>query len=261
VDNELEVIRDEMEQTRASLAGKLEALESQVRDTVSGASEAVSTTVEGVKEVASSVSETVGSVTEALNVPKQVEAHPWAAMGIAVATGVAAGYLLSGSRKPEPPQPQPRPELPLQPVATIPSPPQAAAPPPPAPEEPGLFDKIIPDMTEVTKAAVTGVTGLAVGSLMGFVRDLVANGLPPEWKGELTNLVDQVTTKLGGKVMPPLGLKNDQPPPPSETEQDRLARLEELPSPLPDRPENVTQPRAESSPRPRRADRPQVARP
>jgi len=41
VDSELEVIRDEMEETRANLANKLEALETQVRETVSGASEAV----------------------------------------------------------------------------------------------------------------------------------------------------------------------------------------------------------------------------
>jgi hypothetical protein len=73
VDNELEVIRDEMEQTRASLADKLGALEEQVRETVSGATEAVSSTVEGVKDVVSTVSDTVDSVKEQFSLSKQFD--------------------------------------------------------------------------------------------------------------------------------------------------------------------------------------------
>jgi archaellum component FlaC len=65
-----------MEQTRANLADKLGALESQVRETVSGATETVGSAVEGVKEVVGSVSDTVSSVTETFNISKHVEQHP-----------------------------------------------------------------------------------------------------------------------------------------------------------------------------------------
>jgi len=99
-ERELEVIRDEMEQTRTSLADKLGALESQVRETVSTASETVTSTVEGVKEVVSGVSDTVSTVTETFNISKHIEQHPWAAMGIALAAGYVVSRLLGGSSQP-----------------------------------------------------------------------------------------------------------------------------------------------------------------
>jgi len=115
VDRELEVIRDDMEQTRANLADKLGALENQVRETVSTASETVTSTVEGVKEVVSTVSETVESVTESVNIYKQIEQHPWAAVGISLAAGFVAGQLLGGSSRPYP-EPAPREHYPEPPA-------------------------------------------------------------------------------------------------------------------------------------------------
>jgi len=205
VDNELEVIRDEMEQTRANLADKLGALETQVRETVSGATEAVSSTVEGVKEVVETVSETVESVTDTFNVSRQVEQHPWMAMGAAVATGFVVAQIIGRVSHPAPvPPPAPAaPELPLQPVAQA----QPAAP-REQPEEPkkesGLMhslESMLPDMKGVMNTLVGSLGGLAVGSVMGVIRELAANGLPQEWKGEVTKLVDQVTTQLGGKPL------------------------------------------------------------
>jgi len=145
VDRELEVIRDEMEQTRANLADKLGALETQVRETVSSASETVTSTVEGVKEVVETVSDTVGSVTETFNISKHVE----------------------------------------QMASMLPS-----------------FESLLPDVKEAGNTLISGLGGLAVGSVMSVVRDLVANNLPQDWQGEITKLVDQVTRQLGGKVQP-----------------------------------------------------------
>jgi len=200
------VIRDEMEQTRANLADKLGALENQVRETVSGATEAVSSTVEGVKEVVETVSETVETVTDTLNVSRHVEQHPWLALGAAVATGFVAAQIIDRMTRPAPapvPPPAPAtPELPLQPVAQA----QPAAPreQPAQKEESGLLhslESMLPDVKGVANTLVSSLGGLAVGSLMGVIRELAANGLPPEWKGEVTKLVDQVTTKLGGKPL------------------------------------------------------------
>jgi len=223
VDSELEVIRDEMEQTRANLADKLGALENQVRETVSGATEAVSSTVEGVKEVVETVSDTVESVTETFNVSRQVEQHPWMAFGAAVAAGFVASQLFGHSSRPAPaPVPAPPPE-PLTPSPAIqlqpvhhPQPAPAPVPEPPKHESHSVLgslghnaleslESVLPDMKEVMSTVVSGVSGLAVGSLMGVIRDLAANGLdglPEEWKGEVTKLIDQVTTQLGGKVQP-----------------------------------------------------------
>jgi ElaB/YqjD/DUF883 family membrane-anchored ribosome-binding protein len=248
VDSELEVIRDEMEETRANLANKLEALETQVRETVSDASEAVASTVEGVKDVVETVSETVGSVTETFNISKQVEEHPWAAVGIAMAAGFLASQLFGGSSEPAPrprqepappppPQPQPQPQLQPQPQ------PQAAA--PSAPSSGGILpslESLMPDMNGVLATAVTGLSSLAVGTLMGVVREVAVNGLPPEWKGELTNMIDNITTQLGGKTLKAEPKRDDNQQQPQPPPDERLARLEDLPSPLPPHQENVTQP-------------------
>jgi len=201
VDNELEVIRDEMEQTRANLAEKLGALESQVRETVSGASEAVSSTVAGVKGVVSTVSETVESVTETFNVSKQVEQHPWMAMGAAVATGFVIAQVLgrSDGKAAAPPAR----ELPPQPVAgtaAVAAPRQAEQPAEPK-KESGLWHSLESMLPGVMSTMVGSLGELAVGSLMGVIRELASHGLPKEWHGDMTRLIDQVTTQLGGKPL------------------------------------------------------------
>jgi ElaB/YqjD/DUF883 family membrane-anchored ribosome-binding protein len=199
VDNELEVIRDEMELTRANLADKLGALENQVRETVSGATDAVSSTVEGVKEVVSSVSETVESVTETFNVSKQVEQHPWMAFGAAVAAGFVVAQVIGRSSQPAPAPPPPAPppprDLHRQPPAESHAEPHNGS---------GVLhslESMLPDMSGVMNTVVSNLSSLAVGGLMGVIREMASGGLPEEWKGEATKLIDQVTTQLGGKPL------------------------------------------------------------
>jgi len=233
VDRELEVIRDEMEQTRANLADKLGALEEQVQKTVTSASETVTSTVEGVKEVVDTVSETVGSVTETFNISKKVEEHPLLSMGIALAAGFALGQLTGGSSRPVVVQPPPQPTPPQpshEPRFQFPE--QMSQPSVPTPSAPPAHDKaanksdsmlpsleslksmlpesmlpslesLLPELQGICNTVVSGMGGLAVGSVMGAVRELVAQGLPKEWTGEINNLVDQVTRQLGGKPQPP----------------------------------------------------------
>jgi ElaB/YqjD/DUF883 family membrane-anchored ribosome-binding protein len=208
-DTELEVIRGEMEETRANLANKLEALETQVRETVSSASETVTSTVEGVKEVVDTVSDTVGSVTDTLNISKHVEENPWLAMGIAVAAGFVAGQLLSGGGgQPAQPAPQPTPTPPqLQPVQDQTHVQQQ-------PTQGGILpslESLLPDMNGALGTALSGVNSLAIGTVMSVVREVVANGLPPEWKSELTKMVDQITTQLGGKPLQAMKSEGEKP--------------------------------------------------
>jgi len=203
------VIRDEMEQTRASLADKLGALETQVRETVVGAKEAVSSTVEGVKEAVGStvegvkeavgtVTDTVGAVTEQLSITKQVEEHPWIAVGAAVAAGFVAAQVLdrmgppslapAGSSSPS------LSDLPLQPVRSNGSHAEAK-------KDGGVLESMLPDLGGVTRTLLSSASGLAFNSLFGVIRELVARELPQEWKGEVNKLVDQVASQLGGRPL------------------------------------------------------------
>src|SRR5437762_1903548 len=105
MDNEPEVIREQMAETRASLADKIESLEGKVVGTVQDATCAVSDTVENVKEavqetvtsVKDTVSDTVEGVKESLDLRRQVDRHPCLMMGAAVAVGYIGGSLLSRS--------------------------------------------------------------------------------------------------------------------------------------------------------------------
>src|SRR5262245_39922610 len=189
-----------MEQTRANLAEKLGALESQVRETVSGATDAVSSTVEGVKGVVSTVSETVETVTETFNLSKQVSQHPWMAMGAAVATGFVVAQVLGRSSGPAPSSPN---GVAPHPAAAQP---RQAEPAPAKKEESGLMHSIesmLPDVSGVMNTMVGSLGGLAVGGLMGVIRELASHGLPKEWTGDVTRLIDQVTAQLGGKPLDP----------------------------------------------------------
>jgi len=205
VDNELEVIRDEMEQTRANLAEKLEALESQVRETVSGATEAVSSTVEGVKDVVETVTETVENVTETFNVSKQVEQHPWMALGAAVATGFVAAQVIGRASQSSPPSHAASTNgAAAHPAVAHP----AAGAPQAQPErhEHPVMDSLksmLPDMGGVMHTLVGSLGGLAVGSLMGVIREFATHELPKEWHGDVTKLIDEVTSQLGGKPLDP----------------------------------------------------------
>jgi len=202
------VIRDEMEQTRASLADKLGALEDQVRETVSSAQDAVSSTVDGVKEVVSTVSDTVGAVKEQFSISKQFDENPWLCMGAAVAAGFVAAQLLNRAGAALPSAlasalPKALGDLPLQLQR-----PADGAPRPAESKQQGngtlhALESMLPDMSGVVNAAVSQLGGLAIGSLMGVICEMAANHLPAEWKGEVSKFVEQVADQLGGKPLDP----------------------------------------------------------
>lgn len=192
-DRELEMIHRQMEQTRASLGDKLEALESQVLDTVHTATEGVASAVEGVKATVDTVSETVTSVTESLNFTKYVEDNPFGAVGCSMGVGFTAGLLFGGSNPPPQPAAAP-PAAPAQP-APAPAPVQAAAPPCAAPAP--------ADGAGLLHTATTGLAALAAGALGGVLRGLIANHLPTDLHGPLGGLVKQVTEGLGLAPTPP----------------------------------------------------------
>jgi hypothetical protein len=206
VEDELEVIREQMEDTRTSLSDKLEALEQQVLGTVEEATSAVAQTVETVQETVhqttESVQETVAHVKESLDVRKHVRRHPWLMMGGAVASGWLVNWWLSPSSR--------RQELTME----------------PAPEEPPRFETSRFELEPVQgrenghtetnghaqpaaashgwlpgplKEAVEALRGLAIGSVMNGLRRLVIEAAPQAVTEELKPVLDHLTDNLGGK--------------------------------------------------------------
>ncbi len=200
--NEPEVIRQQMEETRTALSEKLETLEQQMVQTVQGATTAVAETVENVKEavqetvesVKGGVQQTVESVKNTFDLPLQVERHPWGMMAGAMAAGFLTGWLVerrSGAEGrlgslsyPEP--------------TTLAS--QTNG---------GLRGSRIHEQTsgpswlsqisETFGSELGKVKGLAIGTLFGLLRDRLAEAVPEHYKDEMVNMVNRLTTKLGGE--------------------------------------------------------------
>jgi ElaB/YqjD/DUF883 family membrane-anchored ribosome-binding protein len=193
-----EMIRRQMEAQRAALADKLETLENKIVQTVEGAREAVAETVQTVKEtvqssvetVKESVTSSVETVKETFDLPRQVQRHPWPMFGGAVAFGFAAGWLLNravggtgGGRSSESWTYASRP-------TTLPP-----SPPPPAPSSGEAWAQ---SLAQTFSPELHKLKGLAVGAALSVVRDLVSQAVPDKLRPQVSELMDNVTTKLGG---------------------------------------------------------------
>jgi hypothetical protein len=203
-DREIKRAEEEMERTRGELTRKAEALEAKVVNTAEGVTEAVAETVETVKDavtgtvenvketveaVKEKVSETVQEVGEALNPVRQTERRPWLMFGGAVTAGCLGAWLLSRRRRAAPPWS--RLATPAwQAAERPPLPPQAR------PEEPKRASWLEEGWVgeELRK-----IKGLAVGTLLGAVRDLVSRVVPESIRDRLAEQVDSITSHLGGE--------------------------------------------------------------
>ncbi|HTK73944.1 MAG TPA: hypothetical protein VL371_01735 [Gemmataceae bacterium] len=229
MDQTPEVIRQQMQVTRASLTDKLEALENKVVGTVEGATSAVTDTVNCVKDavqdtvqsVKGSLHETVDTVKESVNIAHHVERHPWLMFGASVATGYIGGALLfnaapsrrsaRGVRHPG--------EWGAGPARLGGA---ASAETFVAHEGNGHHREsyraeakpdqtFLSGLTEKFGPEIDKLKSMAIGTLFGFGRELLARSVPGPISSQLTNLVDDVTRKLGGEpVRGPL-LSDDRP--------------------------------------------------
>jgi len=195
MDDNPDELRKQIDQTKASLVGKLEALETQVAGTVQEASETVAETVTAVKDTVETVVEKVHSAGEFFNLKAQTQQRPWVVFGGSVLLGCMATYLLSGKSKDNrqnrrsEERDYPEPQRTSASVASVPGSdyPQTHAEPKEEKKHSWLWEQ------------AAGLMGLAVGSAMGVVRDLATQGLPEALGRDLAKELDQLTTHLGGK--------------------------------------------------------------
>jgi ElaB/YqjD/DUF883 family membrane-anchored ribosome-binding protein len=202
-----------MEETRSSLAEKLEVLEQKVADTVQEATSAVTDTVETVKEtvtgtvesVKETVESTVEKVRDTLDLRCQVDRHPWPMVGGSFALGFLGGILLGPSSRGQSllggfTGRQPQPGFKAHQPASYPWTPsgtQAESRTEALSRQPGWWDQLVSAFgSEIDK-----LKGLAIGTLGGAIRDLVAQSVPENFRPTLTDVVNDLTTKLGGQTI------------------------------------------------------------
>lgn len=213
-----EQIRIQIEESRAALAEKLEALESRVSETVHAAttsvSEASAAVAESVSTAKVTVAETVDSVQAAVqgalngikqtfDISSQHQSHPWRMLAGAIAVGFLADRLVGGSsgtstvarrQVPKVNHSVEAGEEPwMQQIGT--GRPQQAAPLAAPPQDGGLKALI----TEQFGSEISQLRSLAVGTSLGLVRDVIADSVPVALRPQVRELMDRVTKKLGGQ--------------------------------------------------------------
>jgi len=176
--------------------------------------ESVQTSVDTVKDT---VSSSVETVKETLDVRLQVQRHPWAMFGGSVALGFVAGWALNRMLRAShgnaiPPGYTPpsytglasnaplrasqsfREEARSTPTFSSGASSSETSSPPAAPG-PSWLDEV----TRTFAPEMGKLKGLAIGTAMGVVRDLVTEHIPDQLKPRLDELIDNVTSKLGGE--------------------------------------------------------------
>jgi hypothetical protein len=196
-----EVIKHQMQETRASLTEKLETLEQQVVGTVHNATSAVTDTVACVKEA---VQDTVEAVKDTFDLPRQVRQHPWIMLGGSIALGYTGGCLLkrleSNGRREETGAPLNGPAFSVHSArgrdggvsARMEEASRTAT---TASATPGLLD----ELGQKFQSELHQLKGLALGTMLGVVRDMVARAAPPQVSSQLADIIDSATVKLGGQ--------------------------------------------------------------
>lgn len=228
MENDPEVIRKEMQQTRNSLSEKLEALSDSVTgtvndarhkmmetvdtfratvtDTVSSVKGQVTDTVDSVKQqftgtvdsVKDQFTDSMDSVKETFDVEHHVVNHPLAMVGGAVALGYLGGMVLN------------RISAPSARARALPVPAESRS---EAPRGNGLYaapepayqsaapggGAILPTFLKGFEPELQQLKSVAIGAVFGMVRDLVQQKLPPNLTQQVSKVVDDLTTKMGGK--------------------------------------------------------------
>jgi ElaB/YqjD/DUF883 family membrane-anchored ribosome-binding protein len=187
-----EIIRQHMEKTRESLTDKLETLENKIADSVEKATSAVSDTVSSVKET---MNEGVETVKDAVDVPAHVERHPWLMFGGSVLCGYILGNLLpSGKKGATYTQAQPQRPMTLSRPASNGNGRDQTEKPQSASFAQSLLSAVEPEIQHLK--------GLALGVSLGTVREMLTEQVPPHMAGQLRDIIDGITKKIGGEPIP-----------------------------------------------------------
>jgi len=236
-----------MQDTRTALTEKLEALEQHVVETVQNTTNTVTETVQSVKEavqdtvgtvkntveqtvdtVTDTMHQTVTSVKDALDLPGHVERHPWLMMLGSVAVGFVGGKLLTkathglgghGGRS-------------WNASSFTDTMAEAAVPADSghhngahkstngaskseSSETSSLGEGLLSGLAEAYHEELDKLKSLGISAVTGVVRDLVKQSVPGEIGTRLTDWMNGLTEKMGGKPFTEPLLK-----PATETSQD-----------------------------------------
>jgi len=194
MENEADLIRDEMAETRTALSEKLDKLQEQVVGTVEGTTRSVTETVAAVQEavegtvgsVKDTVQETVESVKSTFDLSEQMQKRPWLLLGGAVAVGFVGGRLLMGRDYTALPPPSNG--------SSTPSPSRTAA---AASAVAHTASRTAGWLEELAAPLLKQAEEVALGVLAGVASDLIRSSAPEAMRGQLNEMVEKFASSVG----------------------------------------------------------------
>jgi ElaB/YqjD/DUF883 family membrane-anchored ribosome-binding protein len=213
---EPEVIHQEIEETRADLAKKLETLESEITDTVKSAKETVTETIENVTET---VQETVETVKKTFDLQYQMQRRPWTLLAGATVAGFVVGAFVLRQRRHSHPEHEgwfggpgfyPHDESSRGGIDTRSSWTGASSWTPPSRPEPESRRQaeeprhehhrpsLVQGLVNTFGDELHVVKQMAIGYGVGLVRDMIKDALPALGE-KVEKVMDSATHKMGGE--------------------------------------------------------------
>jgi len=197
MENDTELIRQQMVDTRSALSDKLEALQDHVLGTVEGTTRSVTDTVQTVQEavqdtvstVSETVTETVDSVKKSLDVTELVREHPWLAVGGAVALGYVGGRLLEDGAVLSSTVGSLSSVLGMVAASGTNGSTNGAT--------NGHAATAGPGASQMVGDVLRQLQGMALGTLAGIVTDMIRPNVPEAFRGHLDELSRDITSKFG----------------------------------------------------------------
>ena len=188
VEQDSDLIRKQMANTRCSISEKLDMLERRVVDTVQGATHAVNDTVDTVRD---SVRDSVHSIQTNLDPIRQADRNPWTTFAVCLGAGYVAGRVLEGG-------PAPRATVIDQPASwPHPSPSSEAA--SHASQANGKASSFVQSLVKPLEPDLRRLKEMGIGMLFGVVRDFLHDVAPEPMRERLHEVVDDVTRRMGGE--------------------------------------------------------------
>lgn len=243
--DEPEVIQENMEQTRQSLAAKIDHLERKVVGTVETVTDSVQNVVESVtgtvETVKDNVQETVENVTEGVrnvfDIPGHVRNYPWAMFGGSVVVGFVAGKLVGGLFPATSADRLEAADFGPETYGGVPTDyargttatrimsgnghGAGAAPgysAPAAEEQRPAGKGWLGSLLEQFAPQLDQLKGLALGTTIGVARDLIVKSLPEGLKRDVTGFMNDLARNVGGKPIEGPLVPEDQGQPAAASE-------------------------------------------
>jgi hypothetical protein len=174
---------------------RLDPLQEQSVKVMQDATETFEHAGQAVDAARQSLHESAVSVREALDVSEQFKKRPWTMLGAAVSLSYVGGTLMQNNGSPR-------------------RAPDSAG----SNKGSGPGDGALAHLARQFAPELNQLRGLAIAALFGFVHDLAAKSLPQRVEGELEDVIDDITVKLGvataarGPVLGPSASSNGSSP-------------------------------------------------